>query len=66
MGVWRRAGIQVLEGLKNCELGVCVVDEKRNRLKGFGQGSDPARWKGPSGFLVENGLERGTSGNRIG
>ena len=39
-----------------------VTDESRRKLwKGFSQGSDPAFWKGPSSFLVENRLERDKS-----
>lgn len=30
-------------------------------VEGFSQGTAPAFWKAPSGFLVENGLERGKS-----
>lgn len=56
---------QVLEGFKNCELGILVVDERRKIMKGPDQRSDPVHWKGPSGFLVKNGLKRGTRGNKI-
>ena len=55
-----------LGGTPEVCVAILVADERRKMLKGFGQGSDPALWKGPSGFLVENGLERGRSGRRIG